>query len=313
MKKLFISIAVVLVLALALVFPASASSPQPLVAVGEPAGTSSSIEVEFAPGMTLGQLSSVSWAIFSVEGYPAHLDITLDIEGDESMLTAEMAYNNAAGIELDEGLVPTYEEWLQTFELSPNDGYGEIDGSTMFWVTKMGAGNDDAPSGTLAQWKTGIVGIDPQTELSTTIISASTVITKLEIEVDNWVMDTVVYIDNILLNSQSTVGLSVITIPAPDIVAVSVDTNTLNFGTVYPGTSSATKTVGVMNVGTVAASVTTVVTGGTVFTECLVVTPDAFSLAIDATRAVSVQLIIPEAYLPKGAETGTLIFEATAQ
>ena len=42
------------------------------------------------------------------------------------MLTAEMAYNNSTGLELDEGLAPTLGQWLQTFELTSGDGYGVI-------------------------------------------------------------------------------------------------------------------------------------------------------------------------------------------
>ncbi|GAH12852.1 unnamed protein product, partial [marine sediment metagenome] len=116
----------------------------------------------------------------------------------QSMLTAEMAYNNDEGVELDSTPSLTtfidYEVWRKTFELSSGDGFDKIDNSTMFWVTKMGAGNDDAPFGTLADWKEGNVANDPGTELSSTEISASTEILQLEIEVDNWVLSTEVYI-----------------------------------------------------------------------------------------------------------------------
>lgn len=323
-RKIFSVLAAVLLLSLVIVPVSASTSPQPLVAVGEPVPQEGRIDVEFTEGMTLGELLNISWAVYCSEGYPPHLDITLDIEGDESMLTAEMAYNNSQGAELDSTPSLTtyiaYDEWMQTFELSEGDGFGQIDDSTMFWVTKMGAGNDDAPSGTLSQWKAGAVGVDPDGELGSTAISASTVITKLEIEVDNWVLDTVAYVDNININAIPAVGLSVTTIEAPEIVAVSATPTSIDFGTLYPGQSSGTTVVTVENVGTVTVDVSALVTQdtGTVFLDNLTLDEEAWGvwglvgLAAAEDMPVAVQLSIPIEYVPAGAETATLVFEATA-
>ncbi len=48
---------------------------------------------------TLSDITSIAWWRYALAGYPAHLDITLDVNGDgvvdpEDQLVAEMAYNN---------------------------------------------------------------------------------------------------------------------------------------------------------------------------------------------------------------------------
>jgi len=159
---------------------------------------------------TLSMIDTISWWVLNIDGYdppsyPPHVDIVMDVDeegdlDDEDMLTAEMAYNNADDIELDEGLTPTADEWLQTFELASGDGYGEINNDTMLWVTKMGAGNDDAPWGTLGDWKDGTVANDPGSDgLADDIITGSAPVLRLEIEIDNWVRQSEVYIDDIVI------------------------------------------------------------------------------------------------------------------
>ena len=169
----------------------------------EGSGDEARIVIPLPEGTTLGDIESISWWVWTVAGYPPHVDIVMDVDedgilDDEDMLTAEMAYNNAEGIELDEGLTPTYDEWLQTFELTSDDGYGEIGDDTMLWVTKMGAGNDDAPWNTLADWKDGVVINDPGSDgLAAGVIDGNAPVLRLEIEIDNWVLQTEAYVDDI--------------------------------------------------------------------------------------------------------------------
>ena len=169
----------------------------------EGVGNEARIIIPMPTDTELGDIESISWWVWTVDGYPPHVDIVMDIDGDtelddEDMLTAEMAYNNADGIELDEGLTPTIGEWLQTFELASGDGYGASGNGTMLWVTKMGAGNDDAPWGTLADWKDGVVANDPGSDgLSDNIINSEAPVLRLEIEIDNWVHQTNAYVDDI--------------------------------------------------------------------------------------------------------------------
>jgi len=167
-----------------------------LEAVGT-AGNEARITI-LTPGLTLGELDTISWMIYALAGYPAHIDITLDTTDSlQSMLTAELAVNNPAYSPPTYG---TYNAWLKTFEMSSGDGYGVIDDATVFWVTKLGAGDQDAPSSTLGNWKIGVVDSDPFTELLTTEIGSSTEILKIEIEVDNWIVDSKAYIDDVKVN-----------------------------------------------------------------------------------------------------------------
>jgi hypothetical protein len=168
-------------------------------------GNEARIVILMPEDTTLDDIDSISWWVWTVTGYPPHVDIVLDVNEDTlldnvDMLTAEMAYNNFAGLELDGGLTPTLEQWLQTFELSTGDGYGEVNNATMLWVTKMGAGNDDAPWGTLAQWKDGTVFADPEPDgLLDGIITGEAKVLRIEIEIDNWVLQTEAFVDGIVV------------------------------------------------------------------------------------------------------------------
>lgn len=168
-------------------------------------GNEARIVILMPEDTTLDDIDSISWWVWTVTGYPPHADIVLDVNentllDDVDMLTAEMAYNNLAGLELDGGLTPTLEQWLQTFELSTGDGYGEVNNGTMLWVTKMGAGNDDAPWGTLAQWKDGTVFADPEPDgLLDGIITGEAKVLRIEIEIDNWVLQTEAFVDGIVV------------------------------------------------------------------------------------------------------------------
>ena len=166
-------------------------------------GNEARIVVFMPEGTTFADIDSISWWAWTVDGYPPHVDIVLDVNDNgildnEDMLTAEMAYNNSTGLELDEGLAPTLGQWLQTFELTSGDGYGVIGNDTMLWVTKMGAGNDDAPWGSLVQWKAGTGFVDPEPDsLADGVITGEAIVLRIEIEVDNWVWQSEVYVKGI--------------------------------------------------------------------------------------------------------------------
>jgi hypothetical protein len=166
-------------------------------------GNEARIVIFMPEDTTLEDIDSISWSAWTVDGYPPHVDVVLDVNDnstldDEDMLTAEMAYNNSVGLELDEGLTPTLGEWLQTFELTSGDGYGVIDNDTMLWVTKMGAGNDDAPYGTLAEWKAGTGFVNPEPDsLPDPFITWEAKVLRIEIEIDNWVLQSEAYVKGI--------------------------------------------------------------------------------------------------------------------
>lgn len=168
-------------------------------------GNEGRIIIPLPEGTTLGDIESISWKVYATSGYPPHLDITLDVNGNsavdnEDMLTAEMNLNSVGApksIATLQAEINYNTGWLQTFELTSGDGFGAITGDTTFWVTKMGSGDLNAPSGTLAQWKAGTVANDPESEMATPVITSSTPVMKLEIEVDNWVAQTEAYVDDI--------------------------------------------------------------------------------------------------------------------
>jgi len=173
-------------------------APEILLETNGDAGDEARIVIQMPSEFTLGDLATLSWLVNTESGYPPHVDITLDTtNSDESMLTAELAVNNPSYSPPTYG---TYDTWLETFEMASADGYGEIDDTTVLWVTKMGAGDQDAPSSTLANWKLGTIDNDPGSELQTTEINSETLVLKLEIEVDNWIAQTSAYVKDIEIN-----------------------------------------------------------------------------------------------------------------
>ena len=158
-------------------------------------------------GMTLGDITSISWWVSTKLGYSPHLDITLDVDGDgvvdpEDMLTAELACNNASYVGASTAGV---DEWRQTFEMTTGDGSDEIDDTTILWATTMGAGTSDAPWDTLANWKSGLMSNNPDSDsLTAGVITSSAPVVKLEIEIDNWIPAigaAEAYVDDIIINS----------------------------------------------------------------------------------------------------------------
>lgn len=182
-------------------------------------GNEARIVIDLPSGTTLDDIESISWWIWTESGYPPHLDIVMDHNGDgvvddEDMLTAEMAYNNFAGSELDSTppLSPTIGVWLQTFELNSGDGYGDINNDTMLWVTKMGGGNDDAPWGTFLQWKAGGAGVTNPPGNGDILggnITHDSEVLRLEIEIDNWVLQSDAYVKGIEIVLDGTVYIVV--------------------------------------------------------------------------------------------------------
>jgi len=146
-------------------------------------------------GFTLGQLESVSWYEFLVDGYPPHVDVILDMgEGATDALVFEYAYNYESHAA---ETWPTYDaltgDWYQTFSDDGN-GPSEITGTSNAWLSSGAPGPlTGAPTfyyHTLEYWKvTGDQGIDENTQ-----------VLRLEIEVDNWIAQTEAYVDDIEIN-----------------------------------------------------------------------------------------------------------------
>jgi len=147
---------------------------------------------------TLGEIESISWYEYLVEGYPPHIDIYLDIDGDgtaDDALVIEYAYNDE--VHCASGW-PTYGAvtgaWYQTFN-DDGDGPAEIDDTANAWLNSGPPGplgGEDFIYGTLAEWKLGeVVGGEA--------IDGDTVVLAFEIEVDNWIAQTEAYVDDIYI------------------------------------------------------------------------------------------------------------------
>ncbi len=167
------------------------------------AGDEARIKIWLPSGTTLGDIDSISWWVWAVTGYPPHIDITLDsdnnpgVVNDDEMLTAEFAYNNVSA----PAWSVTYNTWwLETFETTSSDGFDSVNNTTILWVTKMGAGILDAPSGTLADWQDGLLTNNPGSDpLSAGDIDGSAKVLYIEIEVDNWIAESEAYVDDIVV------------------------------------------------------------------------------------------------------------------
>lgn len=122
----------------------------------------------------------------------------------------------------------------------------------------------------------------------------------------------------------SSVGL---TAAVPDIVAISVSPTNIDFGTLYPGDTSAVIDITVNNIGThkVDVDVSLDVSSDGLFKSNLEMRFDSTSggwstwnwpkiitgLAMSYSNYVQTKLSVPSDYTPLGTETATLIFEAT--
>ena len=104
---------------------------------------------------------------------------------------------------------------------------------------------------------------------------------------------------------------------ASDTIAFTVDTSSLDFGTLEPGSTGAGEVV-IENEGDVAIDVEAKVEGDDLFKNYLLL--DALpwgefmtGLGIDESDRVNVSLPVPNSYADNGVKDGTLIFWATAQ
>ncbi|MDD4876662.1 MAG: right-handed parallel beta-helix repeat-containing protein [Dehalococcoidales bacterium] len=164
------------------------------------AGDEARIVVNMPSGTTLSSLSSISWQEYLVVGYPPHVDVKVDTNGDgtaDDALVFEYAYN--AEVHCASGW-PTYGAltgaWYQTFS---DDGEGPIviDDTANAWLSSgppgplTGAGSENFIYGTLAEWKAGTVDVS---------VDGDTFVTALEIELDNWVVNSEAYVDDITIN-----------------------------------------------------------------------------------------------------------------
>ena len=145
------------------------------------------IVIPMPEGFTLGELDTISWWTYLVSGYIPHVDIFTEVE----TLVAEGAHVN-------NNLVTGWATgtWINTFDgatgvYTPGRG---ITGSTSLLTTVNSETAVWFSSGSAATLHT--LG-EFQTPTLVAGMNESTVVTKLEIEVDNWVVQSEAYVDDI--------------------------------------------------------------------------------------------------------------------
>lgn len=156
-------------------------------------GTEARITIPMPEGTTLGNIDSISWMEYLEMGYPPHVDIKLllpDLSTDA--LVFEYAYN------FDDhylgGGWPTYNaetgDWYPTFN-DDNDGPSLVDSDAMGWLSSGPAGPYGAANfGTLQEWKDEIT-------YGSKTVNQDTIVTAIEIEIDDWLVRTEAYVDDI--------------------------------------------------------------------------------------------------------------------
>ena len=148
------------------------------------------IVIPMPVGFTLGELDTISWWTFLESGYLPHVDIFTEVE----TLVAEGAHVN-------NNLVTGWATgtWINTFDgatgvYTPGRG---ITGSTSLLTT--------VNSETAVWFSSGSAAIlhtlgEFQTPTLVAGMNESTVVTKLEIEIDNWVVQSEAYVDDIKID-----------------------------------------------------------------------------------------------------------------
>lgn len=329
MKKKIFSVLFALVLALSLCLvtavPVAAAEPATLLSSTGLIGQSNAdtIIVDVPAGTTLGQIDSIAWSEYLIQGYPPHVDIMLDLDEDggyDEALVFEYANNGHAG-----DSPPNYGAltgaWYQTFS-DDTEGPAVVDDDALGWLATGAPGGPPATIpiaygntagqfviGTLAQWQAGQV---------VTEIDADTIVVQLEIEVDNYITDCVALVDNIEVVIAG--GLVEMTVSSPgEIIGVSVNPTSVDFGSIVPGTASESQTVTVTNTGNVAENF-----GAEIFNESVAdfytinLTIDALAVsgwsagpiaALGDTGLLPLVLMMPSG-TPADTYTATLVFWA---
>ena len=179
---------------------------------------------------TLGDIASLSWSVYTDEGYPPHADLILDLDDDgnpDDSLVFEYAYQPLTGTgyaytgpgdpygHYDPALQatfydPPHDTWVTTLQSDANEAVtGEINDTSVAWLGSGLAGPYTGGFfGTLGDFKAGTVtaigGTDPAG------VDSTAMVLEIHIEVDNWIGPAAAYIDDVALN-----GETIITVQPP--------------------------------------------------------------------------------------------------
>ncbi|KON30199.1 hypothetical protein AC482_04385 [miscellaneous Crenarchaeota group-15 archaeon DG-45] len=196
------------------------------------------IIIRLDPGTTLGDIESISWWANTDYGYPPHVDILLDMDGDgafdggkkdlvtgeslsgrDDVLVAEFAYQpyRGPGYQYSSPGVPyghyapdwqssyyypTYDVWVRTFQNATAEmGTAQVNNETVLWLySGLPGPYPGGFFGTLSDFKEGTVSVIGDADLAE--VNASTAVLEIQIEVDNWIGPAKAYVDDVAINGE---------------------------------------------------------------------------------------------------------------
>ena len=182
------------------------------------------ISIKLAPDTTLGDIESISWWVNTTSGYPPHVDLLLDLDGDgefdggkkdlvtgealpgyDDVLVAEFAYQPSYGHynASPSPYGPLYNTWVQTFQNDTAEvGTAQVCNDTVIWLySGLPGPYSGGYFGTLADFKNGTVQVIGGIDVA--MVNATTVVLEIQIEVDNWLGPAETYVDDVALNGET--------------------------------------------------------------------------------------------------------------
>ena len=213
------------------------------------------ISIKLAPGTTLGDIESISWWVNTTSGYPPHVDLLLDLDGDgvfdggkkhlvtgkslsgdDDVLVAEFAYQpyfgpgyaySSPGVPYGHYVpewqssyyYPMYDTWVKTFQnVTDEIDTTQVNNETAFWLySGLPGPYSGGYFGMLADFKDGVVRVIGGTDVAD--VDASTVVLEIQIEVDNWLGPAEAYVDDVAINGETLLT----ELTAPEIVVKKPD------------------------------------------------------------------------------------------
>lgn len=197
-------------------------------------GARGRIRFAMPEGTTLDDIDTISWEYFLVAGYPPHVDLYLDTDGEggyDDCLTFEYA-NNDLTLHGSED-PPTYGaltgNWYTTFS-DDGEGPAVVNDAAIAWSNSA-----PPPSNlflhSLAEWKEGIQSGEHYIDASTSVI-------YIQVEMDAWILQCQAYIDDIEINGvlyRFENRLSLSGDARHPITSISVSPDTLDFDEIVLG------------------------------------------------------------------------------
>lgn len=195
------------------------------------------VTIELDEGATLGDIENITWWVKTVTGYPPHVDLLLDIDGDgdfdpekdlvtgeiiggpDDAIVAEFAYQPYVGTgywynassdpyghydpDLNEIFYdPAYGVWLETFQNDTLEAMtAHFDNGTVCWLySGLPGPYPGGYFGKLEDFKEGTVQVINGSDVAP--VDNDTRVLAIQIEVDNWLGASEAYVDDIAVNGE---------------------------------------------------------------------------------------------------------------